>query len=198
MSGVDEVSDRLVEACPTVGRHARHIEAVDGAVDEHHGHLACDERVEAARAAALRRQHDAVDTLVQKCFEVPVLLLDVLVGVAEQRDVVGGECGLLCGVGDVGEERVTHIGHQEADRLCTGQPERARLHVGSVSERGDRLGDAVPGLRRGGGMTREHPGRRAEGNPCVRGDVTDGDSPTCHFVLLLPVGTFPWERFHVI
>ena len=47
-------------------------------------------------------------------------------------------------------------------------------------------------------MTREHPGRRAEGNPCVRGDVTDGDSPTCHFVLRPAVGTFPAERFHVI
>ena len=157
-----------------------------------------DQRVEAARAAALRREHDAVDALVQERLEVTVLLLDVLVGVAEQRDVVGGECGLLCGVGDVGEERVTHVGHQQADRLCAGQPQRARLHVGSVSERGDRLGDAGPWLR-----------GEVAGWPESTRDAVPSETPACAAtsrmvtplpatVLLLSVGTFPWERFHVM
>ena len=60
----------------------------------------------------LRRQYDTVDPLREERLEVAVLLVDVLVGVSEQRDVIGTKSGLFGGVGDIGEERIAHVGYQ--------------------------------------------------------------------------------------
>ena len=111
VTGGDEMRDRLIEAQATVGRHARNVEALHFPVDEHERHSAGEKCVECCRWT-LRRQHDAVDALRQEGFDVAVLLVDVLVGVAQQADVVGVERRLFGGVRDVGEEGVADVGDE--------------------------------------------------------------------------------------
>jgi hypothetical protein len=166
---VDQVLHGGADAGDAVGRHARHVDAGDRAVDEHRRHLAGEQRVDAGRVGALRGDDDAVDAARDEGVEVAVLLLAVLVGVAEQGDVAELEQRLLDGVGEVGEERVADVRHEQADRVGAGRAQRAGLGVRPEVELADGPFDLGPRLGGGGRIARQHArGRRGRDAGALR------------------------------
>ena len=89
----------------------------------------------AIRARTTGEDH-VVDALLQQDAQVAVLLLGVLGGRTDERGQPPCEQGGLNGVGELGEEGVAHVGHEEGDDVGVRGPQRAGPGVDGVAEPG--------------------------------------------------------------
>ena len=104
--------------------------AIRVAVDEHHGGAVGAQALEPFADVAEGRDEHAAHALLLEEVEVGGLALGLLVAVAEQhRDAVLGRL-VFRAAGDVGEERVAGVEHDEADRT---RPTGAQLAGGVVA-----------------------------------------------------------------
>ena len=113
------MGDQLLNGGPHsgsgVGVDRGHVQLGDRAVDEHERDPPLDEGVQPRSGVSLRGEDHAVDALLQQDAQVAVLLLGVLGGRADERRQPPCEQGGLDGVGELGEEGVAHVRHQEGD-----------------------------------------------------------------------------------
>jgi hypothetical protein len=84
-------------------------------IDEHRGRPAVAESGEAVEVVAERGDEDTGDALLLEEVEVGALAVEALVAVAEQDRQSFGVGAVLGTAGDVGEERVADVEHDEAD-----------------------------------------------------------------------------------
>jgi len=102
-------------------------------------------------------EHEPVHVPGPHLVEDQLLLGQVIVGVAEQRDVaVLGEA-VIDAAHDGGEQRVVEVGDQHADRVRAAGPQAARDRVGPVAEAAGGLADPAGRL-----LADQEPGPRVE------------------------------------
>ena len=199
-----EMLHGLADAGITVGGHARDVDAVDGPVDEHRGDIPFQQRVQAGASLALRCGDHAVHALRNEGVQVPVLLRNALVGVSQQGDKPLRQGRLLGGVRQIGEKRVADVRNEQPDDVGWGGTECARLGVGVEVQLGDGGGHFLPGLRRRGRVSGQHPRRRGRRDAGECRHVLDGDgrsghccAPRCGTApVKRSVESIPWNRFH--
>ena len=131
---IPEGLHRRVHAGKGIGVHGRGLEPVERAVDGDEGDLLVPEPVEHRRHPAEWDDDQAVDLFLQEGAQVLVLLVRVLLrGGDEDREAVC-EALRLDGLGEAGEEGVADVGHDQADRIRPGGPQRAGPQVDLVAE----------------------------------------------------------------
>ena len=117
VAAIDEVIDGEPQPGDAVGDDRRHVEAVDGAVDEHERQPLGLERGEMARLVVRGGQDQAVHApIAQQVDELALLLLGVA-GAADDERVAVALGFLLRGHGEAGPERVGEVADGEAERV---------------------------------------------------------------------------------
>ena len=96
-----------------------------------------------ARMVADGRQQQALDAVRDEILDIFALEPEVALAVAEQDAVAGAPGCRLGAAHHRREERIDHVGNDEADRLGLLRHEPAGDAVRHVVERGDRLLDAA-------------------------------------------------------
>jgi hypothetical protein len=142
-------------------------------VDEDHRHAALAQRRERGGEDGGRRDQHALHTLLGEHVEVRRLLGLPVVGVAEDHGEAGRVGRLLDAAGDVGEERVGDVEHDQADGPAHPGAQLAGRLVAHEAEGHDRVEHPAAGLLADGLGAVEHVADRAHRDPGVAGDVAD-------------------------
>ena len=117
----------------------------DFPVDEHHGGAAIAQTSQSREVVGERRDEQTGDALLLEEVDVGALAFDLLVAVAEcdRHPRLGGS--FLGAAGDVGEERVAHVEHDQAYRATVSCAQLPGGVVAHEAELLDRRCDAFDG-----------------------------------------------------
>ncbi len=138
-AGLEQVTRSEVPAELVVDADGAEGVVFAASVDEYCGRAALAESTQPRAHLPVRRDQDAAHPLLFEEVEVAGLAVDVLVAVAEDhgQPVLGGLA--FRAAGEIGEERVAHIEHDEADRRAAPDTQLSRRVVAHVPELVDRL-----------------------------------------------------------
>ena len=131
-----------------------------------------------------RRDQDSLHPVLFQQLQVVRFFRLLVVAVAQDQRQARFARLILHAAGDVGEERVRHVEHDQADGAAPAGPQLARRLVPDEPQLLDRgLHPDAGGL---GNHVRpvEHIGHRANGDASVGSDIPDADRRVCHGVLL--------------
>ena len=144
------VADReqvLDEAARTGGAVADHEVAVgvrQNAVEQDERKAPAQQRKDAVAGRVTRgRQQQALDPVRHQILDIFALEAEVALAVAEQDAIAGAPSSCLGATHHGREERVDHVGNDEADRLSLLRQEPASDTVRHVVELGDHLLDSA-------------------------------------------------------
>ena len=151
----EQVLDEAARARDAVADHEVAVGVWQGAVEQHEREAAAQQRKDAvARRVARRRQQQALDPVRHQILDVFALEPEVAFAVAEQHAVAGAPGRGFGAAHDRREERVDHVGNDEADGLGLLRQEPAGDAVRDVVERRRSPPRPCAGSRR-----RRRPGR---------------------------------------
>jgi hypothetical protein len=152
-----EPGQGLAHTVLVVRADGRHVDAVDRTVDEDERQARLPHAPQLGQVRALGCDEQAVDALRGEGPQVGGLLGGVLVGVGEEHGVAAPLRHALGGVGELGEERVADVGHEEAEHVGAGAAQRPGGPVRDVVELLRRGRDAGPRVRGRLAAAAQHP-----------------------------------------
>jgi hypothetical protein len=139
---VDQVRDGQFGADAVVHGH-RALVAAGGPVDQDHRDAAAADLVDRGGPAPDRSDQDAERALLAQRAQVMVLAGGVVVAVAQHDRQAQGGRDPLGARGQVGEERVAHVQHDQADGAAAARPQLPGRFVADEAELIDGLQDTL-------------------------------------------------------
>jgi hypothetical protein len=122
-----------------------------------------------------RRDQDALDPVLFQQLQVTRLPVQLLVAVAQDDGQAGHARLVLDAPGDVGEERVRHVRHDQADGAAAARAQLPGRLIPDEPQRLDRRVHPVPGRPGHDVGPVEHIGDGAHRNAGLRGHILDAD-----------------------
>jgi Helix-turn-helix domain len=175
VAGGQQVGDGEVTAEHVVDRDRALAARRRPAVDEDHRRSAPLQPGEPRARADHRRDEHALHPVLFEQFQVALLLAFLVVAVAQDDGEAGLARLVFHAARQVGEERVGHVEHHQAERPA---PPRAKLAGGLVAHEAELRDRGVHPLARRPGHDVgpvEHVGHRGDGDAGVGGDLPDAD-----------------------
>jgi hypothetical protein len=143
---LEQVADGDLAAAAVIDRD-RALPGGTRPVEQHHRGAAVTDAAQLGRPAVHRGDEDAAHPLLLEHAQVPALLVVGLVGVAQDHGVARGLGIVLDAARDLGEERVGHVEHDQAEAAAAAGPELTGRPVRDEPELLHGGLDAGPGQR---------------------------------------------------